>query len=89
MEYDYELEKQAWLALSQEEGKSPPPGFVLKRIEGMKNEQAISEVLCWSRGPSKLRRLASRKEEIYQREEDANVASSWLTRYKLLSHCAT
>ncbi|CAL0313370.1 unnamed protein product [Lupinus luteus] len=61
-----DLEKQAWLALSQEEGKSPPPAFLLKRIEGMKNEQAISEVLCWSRDPAQLRRLANRKEEIYQ-----------------------
>lgn len=61
-----DLEKQAWLALSQEEGKSPPPAFILKRIEGMKNEQAISEVLCWSRDPAQLRRMASRKEEIYQ-----------------------
>ncbi|KAI4372245.1 hypothetical protein MLD38_010499 [Melastoma candidum] len=61
-----DLEKEAWLALSQEEGKSPPPAFLLRRIEGMKNEQAISEVLCWSRDPATLRRLASRKEEIYQ-----------------------
>ncbi|XP_023523293.1 5-amino-6-(5-phospho-D-ribitylamino)uracil phosphatase, chloroplastic-like [Cucurbita pepo subsp. pepo] len=61
-----EIEKQAWLALSQEEGKSPPPAFVLRRIEGMKNEQAISEVLCWSRDPAQLRRMAARKEEIYQ-----------------------
>lgn len=61
-----ELEKQAWIALSQEEGKSPPLAFVLKRIEGMKTEQAISEVLCWSRDPSETRRLASRKEEIHQ-----------------------
>ncbi|OIV93540.1 hypothetical protein TanjilG_28697 [Lupinus angustifolius] len=61
-----DLEKQAWLALSQEEGKSSPPAFLLKRIEGMKNEQAISEVLCWSRDPAQLRRLANRKEEIYQ-----------------------
>lgn len=61
-----DLEKQAWLALSQEEGKSPPPAFILKRIEGMKNEQAISEVLCWSRDPAQLKRLATRKEEIYQ-----------------------
>ncbi|KAJ7944918.1 Haloacid dehalogenase-like hydrolase (HAD) superfamily protein [Quillaja saponaria] len=61
-----DLEKQAWLALSQEEGKSPPPAFILKRIEGMKNEQAISEVLCWSRDPAQLRRMAARKEEIYQ-----------------------
>ncbi|KAF9617648.1 hypothetical protein IFM89_037711 [Coptis chinensis] len=61
-----DLEKQAWLALSQEEGKSPPPTFILRRIEGMKIEQAISEVLCWSRDPAQLRRMASRKEEIYQ-----------------------
>lgn len=61
-----EIEKQAWLALSQEEGKSPPPAFILRRIEGMKNEQAISEVLCWSRDPAQLRRMAARKEEIYQ-----------------------
>lgn len=60
-----DLEKQAWVALSQEEGKSPPPTFTLQRIEGMKNEQAISEVLCWSRDPLQLKRMASRKEEIY------------------------
>ncbi|KNA21128.1 hypothetical protein SOVF_046130 isoform A [Spinacia oleracea] len=62
-----DLEKQAWLTLSQEEGKTPPPTFLLKRVEGMKNEQAISEVLCWSRDPGELRRLGLRKEEIYQR----------------------
>ncbi|XP_014505763.1 5-amino-6-(5-phospho-D-ribitylamino)uracil phosphatase, chloroplastic [Vigna radiata var. radiata] len=61
-----DLEKQAWLALSQEEGKPSPPAFILKRVEGMKNEQAISEVLCWSRDPGQLRRMANRKEEIYQ-----------------------
>ncbi|EEF51186.1 5-amino-6-(5-phospho-D-ribitylamino)uracil phosphatase, chloroplastic [Ricinus communis] len=61
-----DLEKQAWLALSEEEGKSPPPAFLLRRIEGMKNEQAMSEVLCWSRDPAELRRMATRKEEIYQ-----------------------
>lgn len=61
-----DLEKQAWLVVSQEEGKSPPPAFLLKRIEGMKNEQAISEVLCWSRDPSQVKRMATRKEEICQ-----------------------
>lgn len=66
IEHNPELEKQAWLALSQEEGKSPPPTFLLRRIEGMKNEQAISEVLCWSRDLTEMRRLALRKEEIYQ-----------------------
>ncbi|GAV57950.1 HAD_2 domain-containing protein [Cephalotus follicularis] len=61
-----DFEKQAWLVLAQEEGKSPPPAYILKRIEGMKNEQAISEVLCWSRDPALVRRMTSRKEEIYQ-----------------------
>lgn len=61
-----DLEKQAWLTLAQEEGKSPPPAFMLRRVEGMKNEQAIAEVLCWSRDPGQLKRMASRKEEIYQ-----------------------
>ncbi|KAL8106886.1 hypothetical protein AgCh_023615 [Apium graveolens] len=66
IEENPDLEKQAWLALSQEEGKSPPPNFITRRIEGMKNEQAISEVLCWSRDLSQLKRMASRKEEIYK-----------------------
>ncbi|KAL1834809.1 hypothetical protein ACET3Z_004460 [Daucus carota] len=66
IEENPDLEKQAWLALSQEEGKSPPPTFITRRIEGMKNEQAISEVLCWSRDPSQLKRMASRKEKIYK-----------------------
>lgn len=66
VEHHPEIEKRAWLALSQEEGKSPPPAFILRRIEGMKNEQAISEVLCWSRDPMEMRRLASRKEEVYR-----------------------
>ncbi|KAG8374953.1 hypothetical protein BUALT_Bualt10G0049100 [Buddleja alternifolia] len=61
-----DIEKHAWLALSQEEGKSPPPAFMLRRIEGMKNEQAISEVLCWSRDQNQVKRMACRKEEIYQ-----------------------
>ncbi|XP_020574820.1 uncharacterized protein LOC110020887 isoform X2 [Phalaenopsis equestris] len=66
VEDDPSLERQAWLVLAEEEAKSPPPAFLLTRIEGMKNEQALSEVLCWSRDPSQLRRLASRKEEIQQ-----------------------
>ncbi|KAH7550268.1 hypothetical protein JRO89_XS13G0163400 [Xanthoceras sorbifolium] len=66
IEDNTEIEKQAWLTVAEEEGKSPPPAFILRRIEGMKNEQAISEVLCWSRDPAVLRRMSLRKEEIYQ-----------------------
>ncbi|XP_077241856.1 5-amino-6-(5-phospho-D-ribitylamino)uracil phosphatase, chloroplastic-like [Tasmannia lanceolata] len=66
IEDNSDIERRSWLVLSQEEGKSAPPTFILRRIEGMKNEQAISEVLCWSRDTAQVRRLAARKEEIYQ-----------------------
>ncbi|KAJ6842816.1 uncharacterized protein M6B38_298725 [Iris pallida] len=66
IEADPQLERQAWLVLAQEEGRSPPPAFLLRRIDGMKSEQAVSEVLCWSRDPSQVRRLASRKEDIHR-----------------------
>lgn len=91
IEENPDFEKQSWLALSQEEGKSPPPAFVLRRIEGMKNEQAISEVLCWSRDPSQLKRMSSRKEEIHQAlqggiyrfRDGSREFVNVLTRYKI------
>ncbi|KAH7429865.1 hypothetical protein KP509_09G069100 [Ceratopteris richardii] len=66
VEDDSKLEREAWLTLAQEEGRRPPPAFVLKKAEGMKREQVISEVFCWSRDPKEMRRLASRGEEILQ-----------------------
>ncbi|GFS37143.1 haloacid dehalogenase-like hydrolase (HAD) superfamily protein [Actinidia rufa] len=89
---DYpDLERQAWQALSQEEGKSHLPAFLLRTIEGMKNEQAISEVLCWSRDPPEVKRMASRKEQIYLALHGGRYifrSGSWeflnlLTRYKI------
>lgn len=69
---DYSAEhKKAWLTLAEEEGKSPPLAFVLKKAEGMKSEQVIGEVLCWSRNPMEVRRLAQRKAELFQ----ANLGS--------------
>ncbi|CAN6171959.1 unnamed protein product [Urochloa humidicola] len=98
VEDDAELERQAWCTLAEEEGKSPPPAFLLRRVEGMKNEQAISEVLCWSRDPSELRRLASRKEEIhsslrggsfYQMRNGSREFMSTLANYKIPIAVAT
>lgn len=66
VEDDSALERKAWTALAEEESKRPPPAYMLKRAEGMKNEQAISEVFCWSRDFLQLRRLAIRKEELYE-----------------------
>ncbi|CAN6586069.1 unnamed protein product [Malus baccata var. baccata] len=47
-------------------GKSYPSAFMLRRTEGMKNEHGMSEVLCWFRDPPQLRRMAARREDIYQ-----------------------
>ncbi len=66
VEDDSDLERKAWAALAEEEGKRPPPTFILQRVEGMKNEQAIAEVLCWTRDHRQMKRLALRKEEFYE-----------------------
>ncbi|KAH9568504.1 hypothetical protein CY35_03G080800 [Sphagnum magellanicum] len=66
VEDDSDVERKAWAALAEEEGKRPPPTFVLNRVEGMKNEQAIAEVLCWTRDNRQMKRLALRKEELYE-----------------------
>ncbi|CAI5516000.1 unnamed protein product, partial [Closterium sp. Naga37s-1] len=61
------FERQAWIALAEEEGRPQPPVWILKRAEGMKNEQVIREVLCWSRDFMTVRRLSQRKEELYEK----------------------
>jgi HAD superfamily hydrolase (TIGR01509 family) len=66
VEDDSDIERKAWAALAEEEGKRPPPTFVLNRVEGMKNEQVIAEVLCWTRDNRQMKRLALRKEELYE-----------------------
>ncbi|KAJ7529054.1 hypothetical protein O6H91_15G032000 [Diphasiastrum complanatum] len=66
VEENPELERNAWRALAEEEGKNLPPLFILRRAQGMKSEQAISEVLCWGRDPKHIKRLAQRKEELYE-----------------------
>jgi len=58
--------RHAWLSVAEEEGKPPPLQWALKRAEGMKAEQVISEVFHWTRNPAEIRRIAIRKEEIYR-----------------------
>lgn len=57
---------EAWLRLAQEEGKPRPLTFALQRAARMKAEQAISEVLCWGRESTYVRRLSERKEQLFQ-----------------------
>nr|ADG56508.1 putative genetic modifier [Hordeum vulgare subsp. vulgare] len=64
---DPDLEPRVWYVLSLEEAKSFPPDETLKKIEGMRTDQAISEVLSWSKDRQEIERLAARKEVIYQK----------------------
>ena len=66
VEDDSELERKAWCMLAEEEGRPQPAGFLLRRTEGMKNEQVIMEVFCWAREFRRVKALAHRKEEIYE-----------------------
>ncbi|KAK9806140.1 hypothetical protein WJX72_003083 [[Myrmecia] bisecta] len=62
-----DLHMSAWLQLATEEGKPRPLQWAVKKAQGMKNEQVIQEVFCWTRNPSEVRRLATRHEEIYKK----------------------
>mmetsp|Transcript_43742 Transcript_43742/g.109746 ORF Transcript_43742/g.109746 Transcript_43742/m.109746 type:complete len:380 (+) Transcript_43742:451-1590(+) len=62
----WEAHLEAWLTVAEEEGKSPPLQWEVKRAEGMKNEQVVSEVFHWTRNPSEIRRISERKEEVYR-----------------------
>jgi HAD superfamily hydrolase (TIGR01509 family) len=71
MEYDgvvvedtSHLQRKAWQKVAEEEGRPVPPLFALQRAEGMKNDQVIKEVLCWTREPMEVRRIAERKEVV-------------------------
>lgn len=64
-----ELHQRAWVKLAEESQKAPIMGYDMKRLEGMKTSQAISEVLCWSRNPSEVWRLARRKDELFAEEQ--------------------
>jgi len=65
VDFEYgDVAARSWQQLAKEEGKPAPPVWALKRAEGMKNEQIIQEVFCWTRNPVEARRLTVRKEEI-------------------------
>lgn len=66
VEDDSDIERAAWAMLAEEENKPQPMTFVLKRAEGMKSEQVISEVLCWTRDFRMVKALARRQEEIFE-----------------------
>jgi len=61
-----DLHTKAWLQLADEQDFDRPQHWMLKRAEGMKNEQVVEEVLHWSRNAMEVRRLCARKEEMFR-----------------------
>eukprot|EP00884_Botryococcus_braunii_P021129 jgi/Botrbrau1/76/Bobra.0022s0066.2 len=66
VEDNAEFHSRAWAQVAEEEGKPRPLHFALKRAQGMKDEQVVQEVFCWSRTPLEVRRLAAKKDEIFR-----------------------
>lgn len=62
-----ECEIDAWTRLVDESKQLSVLQWQLQRAVFMKNEQAVSEVLCLTRNPSKVRELASRKEQFLEK----------------------
>mmetsp|Transcript_720 Transcript_720/g.2348 ORF Transcript_720/g.2348 Transcript_720/m.2348 type:complete len:360 (-) Transcript_720:225-1304(-) len=58
--------EEAWQRLAEEEGKSAPLGWQMRRVVNMKPAQAITDVLHWSRNPSEVQRLAMRKAALFR-----------------------
>eukprot|EP00890_Picochlorum_soloecismus_P005319 jgi/Picsp_1/5789/NSC_03148-R1_haloacid dehalogenase-like hydrolase domain-containing protein len=65
VEYDNgEMTEKAWKKVAEEEAKPMPLKWQFQKAIGMKNEQVIQEVFCWSREPSAVSKIVQRKEEL-------------------------
>lgn len=73
---DADWHAEAWRRLAEEEGRNPPLEGSVQRALGMKPEQALEEVLTWTRAPGEVSRLAERKRELTRevREERGETA---------------
>jgi HAD superfamily hydrolase (TIGR01509 family) len=69
---DPKVERRVWEAVAEEEGRPLPPAWLLRRAEGMKTEQVVAEVLCWTRDPMQVRRIARRQEHLFQEAMGGN-----------------
>ena len=67
-----DLHDAAWREVAAAEGRSPPPRWALRRADGMKDDQAVSEAFCWARAPAEVRRLATAKAAALARLESAS-----------------
>ena len=58
--------RASWMRLAKEREQSPPPEMVLKFASTMKPEDFVARQLRWTRDPMEVRRLATRRAEIYE-----------------------
>ena len=58
--------RASWMRLAKEREQSPPPEMVLKFASTMKPEDFVARQLRWTRDPMEVRRLVTRRTEIYE-----------------------
>ena len=58
--------RASWMRLAKEREQSPPPEMVLKFASTMKPEDFVARQLRWTRDPMEVRRLVTRRAEIYE-----------------------
>ena len=65
VESGFEVELAAWKTLAAElQVGSDPNTYALKRAQGMLPEHIISQVLCWTRNPTRIQEIARRFEKL-------------------------
>ena len=61
----FDVELAAWKTLAVElQVGSDPSAFALKRAQGMLPEHIISQVLCWTRNPTRIQEIVLRFEQL-------------------------
>ena len=81
-----EIVEEAWKRVAHEEGKQTPLKWQLARAVGMKDDQVVQEVFCWTRRPEEVRRLVVVKQEIVKKLLDGVVPVEMPAAEKLLSN---
>jgi|TARA_B110000459_G_C16443696_1_gene417459 5-amino-6-(5-phospho-D-ribitylamino)uracil phosphatase len=61
---NFEYEREAWRTLAVEENLKEPTPIELKKAEGMKFNDAICQVFCWTRDPQRIESLLKRRRGI-------------------------
>ncbi|GBF95857.1 hypothetical protein Rsub_08448 [Raphidocelis subcapitata] len=68
-----EVHKEAWRQVAVEMNLPVPLGSTLNRINGLRDEVIIMQLLTWTRNPGTAAAIAARKEEIYDQLMNGNA----------------